>query len=140
LDAATQLTLQQEHILVVRSNKVVHKKTDQIDWHSFFFFKCFATTHGLIKQSNTHTQLALQLFVCLHQEPSGWKRWRIEKLEKLVQNQSIGSIVGARPTAAPRNGRRDKVAGIMSLVSFFFFESTKLARQLHQERTQMEVQ
>jgi len=35
-----------------------------------------------------------------------------KKLENLVQNRSIGSIVGARPTAAPRNGRRDKVERI----------------------------
>jgi len=40
---------------------------------------------------------------------------RIEKLENLVQNQSIGSIVSARPTAAPRNGRRDNAVRIMTI-------------------------
>jgi len=36
-----------------------------------------------------------------------------KKLENLVQTRSIGSIVGARPTAAPRNGRRDNLEGIL---------------------------
>jgi len=38
------------------------------------------------------------------------KNWRI-----WYKNQSIGSIVSARPTAAPRNGRRDNAAGIMTI-------------------------
>jgi len=32
----------------------------------------------------------------------------------LVQNQSFGSIVGARPTAATRNGGRDNTAGMIT--------------------------
>jgi len=36
-----------------------------------------------------------------------------KNLENPVQNQSIASIVGARPTAASRNGRRDNVEGII---------------------------
>jgi len=43
------------------------------------------------------------------------KKWRIKKLENLVQNRSIGSIVCARPTAAPRNGRRDNAVRIMTI-------------------------
>jgi len=35
------------------------------------------------------------------------------KLEILVQNQSFWYIVGARPTAEPRNSRSDNAAGIM---------------------------
>jgi len=38
-----------------------------------------------------------------------------EKLENLVQNQLIRSIVGARHAAAPRNGRRNNVGGIMTV-------------------------
>jgi len=38
--------------------------------------------------------------------------WR---LENLLQNWSIGSIVGARPTHQPSNGRRDNTAGIMTI-------------------------
>jgi len=60
----------------------------------------------------------------------------IEKLEKLVQNRSIVSIVGAQPTAAQRNGRRDKVAGIMCF--FFFFgihkASAPIASGTHTDR------
>jgi len=41
------------------------------------------------------------------------REWK--KLANLVQNRSIGSIVGTRPTAAPRNGRRDNVGGIMTI-------------------------
>jgi len=37
----------------------------------------------------------------------------LEKLEILVQHQSFWNIVGARPTAAPRNSGRDNAAGIM---------------------------
>jgi len=44
------------------------------------------------------------------EKPEEWK-----KLENLVSNQSIGSIIGARHTAAPRNGRRDNVGGIMTI-------------------------
>ena len=36
------------------------------------------------------------------------------KLEILVQNESFGSIVGARPIAAPRVGERNNEAGKMS--------------------------
>jgi len=42
------------------------------------------------------------------------ENWRIKKLENLVQIRSIGSIVCARPTAAPRNGRRDNAVRIMT--------------------------
>jgi len=39
----------------------------------------------------------------------------LKKLENLVQKRSIGSIVGARPTAALRNGRRNNAAGIITI-------------------------
>jgi len=38
-----------------------------------------------------------------------------EKKENQVKDRSIGSIVGARHTAAPRNGKRDNVGGIMTI-------------------------
>jgi len=38
----------------------------------------------------------------------------MKKLENLVQNQSIGNVVPAQPTAAPRNSRRDHLEGIMT--------------------------
>jgi len=40
------------------------------------------------------------------------KNGKWKKLENLVQSWSIESIVGARPTATPRNKRRDHVEGI----------------------------
>jgi len=42
------------------------------------------------------------------------KTGECKKLENLLQNRTIGSIVGARPTAAPRHGKRENVEGIMT--------------------------
>jgi|AntRauMFilla1563_2_1112583.scaffolds.fasta_scaffold235446_1 hypothetical protein len=75
----------------------------------FFFF--FPTTTNSMKclvnwiPPNTHVRF---------EKPNPALLTLAEKdgdLQNLVQNWSIGSIVGARPTAAPRNGRRDNVEG-----------------------------
>jgi len=46
----------------------------------------------------------------LAEKTGEWK-----KLGDLVQYWSLESIVGAQHTAAPRNGRRDNVGGIMPI-------------------------
>jgi len=46
-----------------------------------------------------------------HPFSSNQKNW--EKVEILIQKQSFWMIVGARPTAAPRNSGRDNASGIM---------------------------
>jgi len=43
------------------------------------------------------------------------KTGELKKPENLVQNRSIGGIVGARRAAATRKSRRDKVGGIMTI-------------------------
>jgi len=43
------------------------------------------------------------------------KTGELKKLENLAQNRSIGTIEGARPTAVPRNGKRDNVGEIMTI-------------------------
>jgi len=56
----------------------------------------------------TEKSVSKKSFETLAAEKIGdWK-----KLEILVQNQSFWNIVGARPTAAPRNSGRDNAAGI----------------------------
>jgi len=58
------------------------------------------------------------------------------KLDNWVPNQSCGSIVGALPTAATSNGRRDSAAGIVTykdpafLAFYRFTHCTKLPRAL----------
>ena len=52
--------------------------------------------------------------------------WKI--LVNLVQNQSIGSIVGARHTATPRNGRRVHVGEIMTI---WWWTSPLLKVEIH---------
>ena len=47
--------------------------------------------------------------ILVDEKTGEWK-----KLENLVQNWSIGSIVSAQPTAEPLNDRRDNVEGMMT--------------------------
>jgi len=67
------------------------------------------------KASNTrfsrHIKTGCNLPGCIIRNffPSDRKKW---KLEKMVQNQSFWKIVGARPTAAPRNSGRDTAVEI----------------------------
>ena len=62
----------------------------------------FGPSEGSLSSGGTHRVVA--------EKTGEWK-----KLENLVQNQSIGSIVGARHDAAPRSGRRHNVGGIMTI-------------------------
>jgi len=70
-----------------------------------------------VRSRNTqlHQQFLFFGFWFVRVITSSWKNWRIKKLENLVQNQSIGSIVCAQPTAALRNGRRDNAIRIMTI-------------------------
>jgi len=56
---------------------------------------------------------ALKYFYMIHRVLAIEKIGDWKKLEILVQNQSFWNIVGARPTAAPRNSGRDNAAGIL---------------------------